>query len=108
MDKHSKDQMHYEGDYKISNHTLELKNNGTYEFINLPDWALDDFGTFKGKLVHKTGKWSFSCDDKYGCDINLVGMISSELMIKNNQPAVLLNIGDPDDCRGLVYVKNKN
>jgi len=107
LDKHSLDQMKYEGNYNITHHSLELFPNGTYKFTNLPDWILSPFGDSKKSIINNEGKWDVRCDQN-GCIVSFDGFkdqLYGDLCIKNNKSAILINIGDPDSCIGLVYVK---
>lgn len=104
---YSKKMMKYEGNYTgISNSTIRLKDNNTYEIINAPDWLFDDFGESQNQYINKSGKWSLTCDGS-GCIMELDGLQAGELIFKkSNKLYVLLTVGDPDGCKGLAYVKN--
>lgn len=100
--------MKYEGNYTISRHTLELLPNGTYKFMNLADWVLSPFGDSKKSVITNEGKWSVQCLNPDGCEIVFDGFkdgLYGDLCAKNNRPAILISVGDPDGCIGLVYVK---
>ncbi|MGZ3756333.1 MAG: hypothetical protein ACXVJE_14185 [Mucilaginibacter sp.] len=109
LDKHSLDQMKYEGSYKITHHSLELFSNGTYRFSNLPDWVLNPYGDSKKSVIDNQGKLEVQCDQN-GCNIIFDGFkdhLYGDLRTKNNKIAILFNVGDPDGCVGLVYLKAK-
>ena len=104
---YSKKVMKYEGNYKgISNSTIRLRVDKTYEIVNAPDWLFDDFGESHNQYINKSGKWSLTCNENY-CIMELTGLQTGELIFKkSNKLYILLTVGDGDDCRGLVYEKN--
>ncbi|MGY3211107.1 hypothetical protein [Mucilaginibacter sp. HD30] len=54
---YSKKVMKYEGNYsRISNSTINLKDDKTCEIVNAPDWLTDDFGEPNGQYITKAGK----------------------------------------------------
>ncbi len=72
LDKHSLNQMHYEGKYTIAHHSLELKPDGTYKFINAPDWMLNPFGVSSRSFFDNEGGWTYTSDST-GCSVTFNG-----------------------------------
>ncbi len=109
LTSHSIKMMRYEGNYKnILNSRLYLETNGRYKITNAPDWLITQSAESYGQYVLITGKWSFTCGDKNGCVLELDGLQTGSLLhVKDHQAAILLTIGDPDSCQGMVYEKVK-
>ena len=70
---------------------LELNSVGYYKFINTS--------------TTKTGRWSVSRAESYGCLLELEGIGVEPLSSKNGRPAVQMTIGDADNCEGIIYEK---
>jgi hypothetical protein len=104
LTSYSKKMMQYEGRYQnITNSILEFKSDKTYRLTDAPDWLLNDFGNSNMAYFNKTGRWSFDCDEQ-GCILELEGLQTGELLFKKNAKFfILLGIGDPDSCQGMVY-----
>ena len=104
---YSKKMMYYEGKYKkIPNSKLQLNADSTYIITNAPDWLIDVGGTSMQEYFTKKGKWFLYCDDKAGCSMELEGVKSGDLLnTKKNKMSILLTVGDPDSCQGMVYEK---
>ena len=57
--------------------------------------------------IIKSGKWSYTCGESFGCLIELTGITVEELGKKGNNLAILISLGDPDSCDGIAYDKIK-
>jgi hypothetical protein len=65
IDDFSRERMQEDGAYVLSDHTLTLYENGTFELVNMPDWWLsfedESNGTFhSGKGTWEIDKWQAS------------------------------------------------
>lgn len=74
---------------------LSLSNDGQYRFFNQLENYL------------KQGKWSLYCDGKSDCAMELEGITVECLGIKGSDIALLITLGDGDECEGIVYEKAK-
>ena len=105
--------MQYEGKYThIPNSIIQLNIDSTYTITNAPDWIWNDFGKSSNSYINQIGKWSFSCARKDSCEFNMmvtkndvINYESFGLYTKNGKMFILVNIGDPDGCQGMVYEK---
>lgn len=103
---YSKKMMYYEGKYqRIPNSKLQLNADSTYIITNAPDWLSNSFGESHGRYFTKKGRWSLSCYDKNGCDIEVEGVGGGGLYQKKSKIDLLFTVGDPDGCQGMVYEK---
>jgi hypothetical protein len=93
--------------FTADKYTLTLSEAGDFIFNNCPDLLFNDWAESNQKLIDKTGKWSVSCAESYDCLIELTGVCVVTLAEKNGQPAILIAVGDGDECNGLVYEKMK-
>lgn len=91
--------------FKNVDYQLILLDNGQFKFINGPDLIFDTWGQTKQKLINKEGKWSVSCADSYDCLIELDKVCIVPIAEKDGRLAILITIGDGDECNGLVYEK---
>lgn len=107
LTRYSEKMMRYEGNYKnIPDSRLYLQPDGKFKITNAPDWLITESAESYGQYVLILGKWNFECDDKTGCVLELDGLQTGELVHEKDQKtAVLLTIGDPDSCQGMVYEK---
>lgn len=110
------------GDYELTNssvdflasrkftsdkYTLTLSENGEFRFDNGPDLLFNNWDESNKKLIDKKGKWSVSCAESYDCLIELTGVCVAPLAEKNGQLAILITVGDGEECNGLVYEKKR-
>jgi len=56
-------------------------------------------------LYDKEGKWMVSCGDSNDCMIELENVCVVPLAEKDGRLAILISIGDGDECNGVVYEK---
>ena len=98
--------MEYEGGYKnIPNSIIDLKADGSYAITNAPDWVTESFGISRQTYFDKNGKWFFTCDES-SYILELDGFQSGEMIYeKAHKRVILLTVGDPDSCQGMVYEK---
>jgi hypothetical protein len=55
--------MQEKGRYEISTHTIEFKDDGTFEITNMPDWwALENFGESTQTFYSGSGRWTIEKD----------------------------------------------
>jgi hypothetical protein len=102
----SRKMMKYEGNYKdIPPSDLTLSWDRTYHLHNAPDWMFDDSGEPHGQYVDKSGHWSLTCMNNDGCLIELEDVMVVPLCMRNHKAAILITVGDGDECRGMVYEK---
>jgi hypothetical protein len=104
---YSKKMMYYEGKYKnIPDSKLKLNADSTYTITDAPDWLNNSWGTSSQKYFNKSGKWFLFCNNKNGCTMELEGIEAGNLLAtKKNKINILLTVGDPDSCQGMVYEK---
>ena len=72
---------------------IELSSNQEYYLLMQNDKKI------------KNGKWFLSCDQSYGCILELEGISVEPFCKKENKFAIQITIGDADECNGLVYEK---
>jgi hypothetical protein len=85
--------------------TLELFKDGQFKFTHGPDLVFNSLGISKQQFIDKAGKWFVSCDEKFDCLIELEGVCVVPLALKNEKLAILITIGDGDECSGIIYEK---
>ena len=93
--------------FTADKYTLTLSEGGEFRFNNGPDLLFNNWAESNQKLIDKKGKWSVSCTESYDCLIELTGVCVVPLAEKNGQLAILITVGDGDECNGLVYEKIK-
>ena len=91
--------------FKNQEFKLELLDNGQFKFTNGPDIIFDREGKTMLGLINKEGRWSVSCADSYDCLIELEDVCVMPLAEKDGRLAILITVGDGDECNGLVYEK---
>ena len=91
--------------FKNQEFKLELLDNGQFKFTNGPDIIFDRQGKSKQELINKEGKWSVTCADSFDCLIELENVCVVPLAEKDGLLAILITVGDGDECNGLVYEK---
>ncbi|WP_158827137.1 hypothetical protein [Mucilaginibacter lacusdianchii] len=102
---HSRKMMKYEGNYQhIPPSELVLASDHTYQLHNAPDWMFNDFGEPHGQYTDKIGRWNLTCNND-GCLIELEGLMVTPLYMRNHKAAILITVGDGDECQGMVYEK---
>jgi len=92
-------------DFTADEYSLTLSDGGQFKFKNGPDLIFNSWGTTSQTLLDKQGKWSVSCGDSYDCVIELEGICVVPLAEKDGNLAILITIGDGDECNGIVYEK---
>ncbi len=99
--------MQYEGNYtEVSESYLMIYDNGTYNLKNAPDWIIDSWGKSNKGYINHSGMWSLSCDNNEPCIFELDGIGTGDILQKKNDKLyILLTVGDPDSCQGMVYEK---
>jgi hypothetical protein len=90
--------------FKKENSKLELLDNGQFKCTSGPDLIFDK-GQSKNEFQNKEGKWSLSCADSYDCLIELDNVCVVPIAEKDGRLAILITIGDGDECNGVVYEK---
>lgn len=95
----------YDKGFPNIEYELFLNDNGQFKFINGPDLIFDTLGHSRQELKSKQGKWFVSCGDSSDCLIELEKVCVVPLAEKDGRLAILITIGDGDECNGLVYEK---
>ena len=90
-----------------NNTKLELKRNGQFVLINGPDLIFNSKERSKQTVMNKKGKWQVSCAGSYNCFIDLEKVCVAPFAEKDHRYAILIQIGNEDDCKGIVYQKMK-
>ncbi|MFK5890630.1 MAG: hypothetical protein QM486_07860 [Flavobacteriaceae bacterium] len=89
---------------------LNILESGNYQLTNLPQFILDDFGRENTKKINNylSGKWYVDCGKSYDCLIEL-NKICVTALTKNKKGVISIpiEIGDGDECRGIVFELNK-
>ena len=101
LDRRSKEFL-FDRNYSAGKYYLTLLENGDFKFTNGPDMIFNSWGKSNQKLIDKEGKWSLSCAKSYNCMIELNGVFVEPLCQKDGEIAVLITIGDPDECNGII------
>jgi hypothetical protein len=83
---------------------LELKADHQYVLVDAPNVILNK-SDWKQTFI-KAGRWSVSCDESYGCVIELEGVCVVPMSKKDDIFSVPIGMGDPDQCEGIVFVKS--
>jgi hypothetical protein len=91
--------------FKNQEFKLDLFDNGQFKFTNGPDILFDRDGNTSFALNNKEGRWSVSCGDSYNCMIELENVCVVPLAERDGRLAILITIGDGDECNGVVYEK---
>lgn len=87
---------------------LRLNENGQYHFSNTPDLLLlNSWGSTNCTVLNKEGKWSVTCGDSYDCLIELEGICVVPFSEGDKTFAIPIEIGDPDNCEGIIYEKRQ-
>lgn len=94
--------------FKADEYSLTLADNGQFQFENGPDLIFNSWGKSEQKLIDRKGKWHVSCGDSYDCLIELEGVSVVPLTEKDGRLAILITVGDGDECNGIVYRKVKD
>jgi len=89
--------------FKDAKFRLELLGSGKFKFTNAPDLIFDTHGQSNLKLIDKEGNWSVICADSYDCMIELENVCVVPLAEKDGRLAILIAIGDGDECNGIIY-----
>ena len=76
---------------KLCAFKIELLENGRYKFSSKTNQTLNE------------GNWLIQCLDE--CLLELEGISVEPLYEKDQEFAILITIGDGDDCEGIVYEK---
>jgi len=80
---------------------LELRSNHEYVLIDAPSSMIDYQST--NQPFVKAGRWSVTSDKSNGCLIELEGVCVVPLCKKNNVISIPIDLGDPDECEGIVF-----
>jgi len=87
---------------------LFIEDSSKFNIKEIPDFVIDSNSRLVGKLIDKSGKWFSSCDDSYGCMIELEGLQVMPLAKgKNGKISILMTIGDGDECKGIIFEQIK-
>ena len=89
--------------FEVRQCKLELFENGRFKFTNAPDIIFDGFKIPHNILQDKEGKWSVGCHASYDCLIEFEKVFVVPLAEKNEQLAILITVGDGDECNGVVF-----
>ena len=84
---------------------LELKADHNYVLVDVPSLLIDRNG--KEQTFTKAGRWFVSCEETNACLIELEGVCVVPLCEKNHRISIPMNIGDPDECKGVVFEKTQ-
>lgn len=112
----SLNRMRSQGGYKISTHTLTLREDGTFDLINMPDWWLNDFGDSRRGFYSGSGTWEVGKDSQ-GYWIIELQFNSLSGPISNRQPSFFIGqeksiyylyavIGDPDTGNVIAFERS--
>lgn len=96
-----------ERDFNADESILTLFKNGQYKFTNGPDLIFNYWGESNKEYIDKEGKWFISCAESYDCLIELEGACVVPLSQREGKFAILITVGDGDECNGIVYEKIK-
>ena len=83
--------------------TLKLNKDKSFVLENAPS-EITDYSV-QNTPFSKAGNWSIDCGKSYGCLIELQGIVVVPLSEKNGQIAIPIEIGDGDECNGIVFVR---
>ena len=102
------------GGYNISKHEINLKADGGFKMVNMPDWWIDGFGESKKMFQSGSGNWKIEKDGKFWI-IGLHFRIFSgkekgfwtPVFLRRQKPPYQLyfTLGDPDTERGMIFEK---
>ncbi len=104
--------MSEEGNYEISTHTIEFKDDGTFKMVNMPDWWVNSFGESTGGFYSGNGTWEISKRQsawEIVLDFNTLtnypnGLITSFLLRGRKPPYnITIFLGDPDSFDVFVF-----
>jgi hypothetical protein len=82
---------------------LELFDNN-FKLTNAPSLIFINEGV-SPQVFNREGKWSVSCTESNDCMIELEDICVVPLAEKDGRTAILITIGDGDECNGIVFEK---
>jgi hypothetical protein len=109
-DRYTLETMREKGGYDTSNQTkLVLKNDGTFELVNMPDWWSGGFGQSHKGFEDHTGTWrTLNYGDTGIWHIDLRATSGTRLVnLVGQTPPYQLEfvIGDPDSNVSMIFTK---
>jgi hypothetical protein len=111
-----------EGGYSAAEISIVVSADGTLIIRNIPDWWLTDFGKPQGGFDSGEAKWAvqkrqdwwvigvnFRSTEKFSSQQRRVGTFGTELFLIGEKPPykIHLIVGDPDEGRGMEFVRSK-
>jgi hypothetical protein len=88
--------------------SLVLRNDGTFELSNMPDWWSTATSESHGKFDHYSGNWSISQQDSHFWHLTLVSTEVArvvDLFGQNAPYRMAFRIGDPDNDQWMMFDK---
>jgi len=102
-------EMSSKGGYDSSVKTaLVLRNDGTFELSNMPDWWNTAFSESNSKFNQYSGRWSISQHDSQFWHLTLEWTVAArvvDLFGQHPPHQIAFRIGDPDNDRWMVFQK---
>jgi len=99
-----------EGHYPSVESSIALSADGTLTITNIPDWWLTPFGRPEGKFDSRRGKWTVQKhQDWWVIGVNLDPGFGTDLFLIGEKPPykIHLIVGDPDEGRGMDFIRTK-
>jgi hypothetical protein len=101
--------LHSKGGYASSVKTsLVLRNDGTFELSNMPDWWSTPTSESHGKFDHYSGNWSISQRNSHLWQLTLVSTEVARVVDLFDQTSpyrIAFRIGDPDNNQWMIFEK---
>lgn len=87
--------------------SLQLHESGAFTLMDMPEFVLDpNEKDPNGTVTDTSGTWKVSCDEPYGCLIELENVAVVSLShSKKGVMSIPITIGDGDMCKGIVFEK---
>ena len=94
-----------QGGYTISKHELDLRPDGSFSLINMPDWWNDPRGESRGNFESGSGNWEVYNDHgNWVVNLDFVNHFRAPLHLRHQKPPYLIHImlGDPDTGHAML------
>jgi len=100
------------GGYALSKYELNLRADGTFEMVNMPDWWKDGFGQSNRSFDSGSGKWRFY-EDRTVWAIELdfsKYVVPNAIHLQRQKSPYLIHItvGDPDSAHYMLFEKESD
>jgi hypothetical protein len=99
-----------QGHYPTIESAIVLSADGTVTMTNIPDWWQTPFGEPQGKFNSRRGNWTVQKHQEWwAVGLHLDPDFGTDLLLIGEKPpyTIHLIIGDPDQGRGMDFIRSK-